>query len=244
MNAVVEQRVQEAVGDVKAQNAELQQQLGEARAENAEIKQQLDETNAKLDQAQQQLGETNAKLDDQGSKLDAILSALGSGAADQATSRQETGAPEDQDKADVDQRDLQHSPDHPQDEGRDHPDQPERPDKPSATKPDQRNDALGTGDGDEPRTSRDQGASLGERKDTDQGTDTKQVELPRWRRAVTAGSIGAASTLLGAADTATQFAMHATPEGLIGMGAMVLGLAAMGLGKIEKRRKEKHDSPD
>ncbi|MBO0803008.1 MAG: hypothetical protein J2P25_08035 [Nocardiopsaceae bacterium] len=81
VNAIVEQRAQEADGDVKAENVELQQHPGEARTENAEIKQQLDET--------------NAKLDEQGAKLDAILAAVGPGAVDKATSPRETGDPDD-----------------------------------------------------------------------------------------------------------------------------------------------------
>ena len=49
---------------------------------------------------------------------------------------------------------------------------------------------------------------------------------------------------MGAADTVAQFAMHATPEGVADLGAMVLGLASLGLGKAKKRRKEGHDGPD
>jgi hypothetical protein len=61
---------------------------------------------------------------------------------------------------------------------------------------------------------------------------------------VSAENFGAAGTLLSAADTITQFAMHATPEGVVGLATTVLGLAALGLGKAEKNRKGKDDHPD
>ncbi len=89
--------------------------------------------------------------------------------------------------------------------------------------------------------------TIAERKDTDQGTDTKVAEQTRgarWRAVVTGENVGAAGTLVGAADTVAQFAMHATPEGMVGLTAMVLGLASLSLAKYEKHRKETHDRPD
>ncbi|MBO0801653.1 MAG: hypothetical protein J2P25_01055 [Nocardiopsaceae bacterium] len=184
--------------DLKAENAEIKTENAEIRAENAEIRQQLDETNAKL-------GDTNAKLDDQGSKLDAILAALGPGAADTATSRQETGEPEDQDKADADQRDRQPSPDRSQDEGRDRPGPPERPDKPTATKPDQRNDALGTGDDE----ATDEASSTGEgsvdqRWAAEPGVEGHKGPAKSIRRFFTAENIKTTAGSVGTAVTGTS----------------------------------------
>ncbi len=89
--------------------------------------------------------------------------------------------------------------------------------------------------------------TIAERKDTDQGTDTKVAEQTRgarWRAVVTGENVGVAGTLVGAADAVAQFAMHATPEGVVGLSAVVLGLASLSLAKYEKHRKETHDRSD
>lgn len=92
-----------------------------------------------------------------------------------------------------------------------------------------------------------QDASLDAREGSDHGTDAKQAEQaghPRWRRVVSADNIGAAQTLIGAGDTVAQFVMHATPDGIVGLGTVTLGLTAFGLAKFEKHRKGRSDSPD
>jgi hypothetical protein len=84
--------------------------------------------------------------------------------------------------------------------------------------------------------------TIADHKGTRQENDAKRAELTeatRWRRAVSSENVGIAGTLVGAADTVAQFAMHATPEGVAGLGAMVLGLASLGLAKAEKHRKGK-----
>lgn len=94
----------------------------------------------------------------------------------------------------------------------------------------------------QPGTSPDQDASLAAHEGTRQVNDAKNAEHAehtRWRRAVSAENVGAAGTLVGAADTMAHFAMHAAPEGMVGLGAMVLGLASLGLAKAEKHRKGK-----
>lgn len=100
---------------------------------------------------------------------------------------------------------------------------------------------------DPPGASPRQDAALAERKGTYQKTDPKRADETRgarWRAVVTGENVQAAGTLVGAADTVAQFAMHATPEGVVGLGAMVLGVAGLGLAQIEKHRKERHDRPD
>ena len=98
---------------------------------------------------------------------------------------------------------------------------------------------------DQPGATRDPDANsptIAQRKGTDQEFDAqraKQAENTRWRHAVSAENAGIAQTFVGAADTVAQFAMHATPEGVVGLGAMVLGLASVGLAKAEKHRKGK-----
>src|SRR5487761_973248 len=79
------------------------------------------------------------------------------------------------------------------------------------------------------------GSAIAEHKDR-QGADSKEAESTRWRRVASAENIGIAGSLAGAADTVSQFAMHATPEGMVGLGATILGLASLGLAKAEKKR--------
>jgi hypothetical protein len=100
---------------------------------------------------------------------------------------------------------------------------------------------------DQPSATRDPDAkspTIADRKGNRQSSDAKREEDTRWRRAVSSENVGIAGTFVGAADTVAQFAMHATPEGVVGLGAMVLGLASVGLAKAEKHRKENHDRPD
>jgi len=85
---------------------------------------------------------------------------------------------------------------------------------------------------------KEQEAAITEHEGTRPAADTKDAHRLTWRRAASAENVGLASTALGAADTVTQFAMHATAEGVIGLGAMVLGGASVGLAKLEKKRKE------
>jgi hypothetical protein len=90
-------------------------------------------------------------------------------------------------------------------------------------------------------------AALDERESTSQEADPKVAEATRgsrWRAVVAGENVQAAGTLVGAADTVAQFAMHATPEGVVGLGAMVLGVAGLGIAKYEQHRKERHDRPD
>jgi hypothetical protein len=78
-----------------------------------------------------------------------------------------------------------------------------------------------------------------ERQNGEDPTNSRDAEPSRWRRIATSENAGIASTLVGAADTVAQFGMHATPEGVVGLGATVLGLTALGLATVEKMRKEK-----
>lgn len=89
--------------------------------------------------------------------------------------------------------------------------------------------------------------TIAAREATDAARDTKEAEKTRWRRIASAENVGIASAVAGAADTLAQFAMHATPEGVVGLGATVLGLASLGLAKVEEKRKRtgrrRHDCP-
>jgi len=83
-----------------------------------------------------------------------------------------------------------------------------------------------------------QDTAISEHKASGETRDARDADNTRWRRITSAENVGVASTVLGAADTVAQFAMHATSEGIVGLGAMVLGVAAVGLAKLEKKRKD------
>lgn len=97
---------------------------------------------------------------------------------------------------------------------------------------------------DEPTASQGQDVSRSSHKGSDQESNLNDAERSRWRRAITAENVGAAGTLVSATETITQFAMHATPDGIVGLATTLLGLAAVGLAKTEKNRKGKDDHPD
>ncbi|MBO0805300.1 MAG: hypothetical protein J2P25_19755 [Nocardiopsaceae bacterium] len=201
-----DQRMQAVIADLEAK---YKAEADSLRAENAELKQQL--------------GVTNAKLDEQGSKLDAILAAL---SPDKAASPREAGEPEDPDRADADQRNLQPSPDRPQDEDRDRPEPPERPDKPDATKPDKRNDALGTNDDE---VSDDAGEAdpdrVDRRADDKSGKEgVKGSLLPERHRFFTAENVGALGAALALGQSVFQVFGSVPPE--VGVGAA--GVAFVG----------------
>lgn len=82
-------------------------------------------------------------------------------------------------------------------------------------------------------------AAITEHEDTRPGAVAKEAENTRWRRVVSAGNAEMTSAVLGVADTLTQFATHASPEGILTLGAAAFGLAAVGLAKAEEKRKEK-----
>jgi hypothetical protein len=92
---------------------------------------------------------------------------------------------------------------------------------------------------DQPGATRDQDASLDNRLKSEEQRDSIDSEPGRWRRIVSSENAGIASTLIGATGTVSEFAMHPTLEGVVGMGGMILGLISLGLAKAEKHRKGK-----
>ena len=82
-------------------------------------------------------------------------------------------------------------------------------------------------------------AEIAERNDSKEGADSKDAEPSRWRRMTSAENVGIAGTAVGAADTLAQFTMHATPEGVVGVSATILGLIATGLAKVEQNKAKK-----
>jgi hypothetical protein len=81
-------------------------------------------------------------------------------------------------------------------------------------------------------------ATIAEHKDTRHGTDAQEAKRG-WRLAASAENVAFASGAVTAADSFAQVAMHATPDGVAGLGAAVLGLASLGIAKLEKHRKAK-----
>jgi hypothetical protein len=82
------------------------------------------------------------------------------------------------------------------------------------------------------------------REDTSQGINADDARRHGWRRITSAENVSLAGTVVGAADTVAQFAMHASPEGVVGLGATILGVAATFLSKAEKNKAEKRKGTD
>lgn len=82
------------------------------------------------------------------------------------------------------------------------------------------------------------------REDTSQGINADDARRHGWRRITSAENVSLAGTVVGAADTVAQFAMHASPEGVVGLSATILGVAATFLSKAEKNKGEKRKGTD
>jgi hypothetical protein len=88
----------------------------------------------------------------------------------------------------------------------------------------------------------DQGASLNNRENTDQGVasgDTGLSVRTRLRHAVSSDHVAVAATLVDAYDTASKFAAHAMLDGLTPLAATAAGVTALVLARAERHRKEK-----
>jgi hypothetical protein len=96
----------------------------------------------------------------------------------------------------------------------------------------------------QPDATRNQDASIDERRKSEEQRDTADAKPARWRRIVSSENAGIASALIGATGTVSDFVMHATPAGAVGLGATAFGLVSLGLAKIEKNRNVRHDRPD
>lgn len=127
--------------------------------------------------------------------------------------------------------------------------------KPDAVKAEQRGDRPRQGVKDPERGAEEQdrlaeqSALLGGNEAADQRSDARhddvdEAKVPRWRRVATSENVNAVGTVVGAANTAAMFAVHATPDGVVSLGLTVLGVAGLAMSKIEKPRKDKNERPD
>lgn len=84
-----------------------------------------------------------------------------------------------------------------------------------------------------------QDTAIDKRETSDERKDAKEAERSRWRRFASSDSFEAASVIVGAAGSVSDFATHVTPLGTAGVAATALGLGALGLKRLEQRRKDK-----
>jgi uncharacterized coiled-coil protein SlyX len=87
-------------------------------------------------------------------------------------------------------------------------------------------------------------AELDEHQGTSQEVDPKTAggtRGARWRAVVAGETLTNVGTIMGSAAVLGQMATSMTPDGLLGLGAAVLGLAGLGKTQLEKSRKERHD---
>ena len=85
--------------------------------------------------------------------------------------------------------------------------------------------------------------AIAEREDSREGMDTSDARHHGWRRVTSSESLGLANTVAGAADTVAQFAMHATPEGVVSLGLTALGIAVTLKARAEKNAEKGRGKP-
>jgi hypothetical protein len=86
---------------------------------------------------------------------------------------------------------------------------------------------------------RSQDGSISERENSDERKGTKEAERSRWRRVTSSESLGLVNTFGGAVQTVGEFAVHATPEGMVGLGLTAVGVAQLLRARAEKKAERK-----
>ena len=87
--------------------------------------------------------------------------------------------------------------------------------------------------------SAERGRAMAEREASHERKDAKEAERSRWRRVTSSESLGLIGTLGGAAQTVGEFAVHASPEGMLGLGLTALGVAQVLRARAEKKAESK-----
>jgi hypothetical protein len=185
--------------------------IGDLQAQNQKLEKQQAESDAKLDTMQAKVDESEAR-------------------ADKLESQHE----EDQAKIKELESRLESTTSSEADTGKD-PDKVKAAQQRSDRPPQGTKDPDTGADGNPPE----RGTLLEGHEATDQEAAAKRTPVSRIRRAVTSDRVGAIAVAAGAVNTAAEFGLHATPDGAIGLTILGIGLAAKGLGKLEKRGKEK-----
>jgi len=83
------------------------------------------------------------------------------------------------------------------------------------------------------------GAEIAEHQNSSEGRDEKDSRHNGWRRAVSSESLGLIGALGGAAQAAGDLAVHASPDGMIGLGLTALGVAQILKARAEKKAERK-----
>jgi hypothetical protein len=82
-------------------------------------------------------------------------------------------------------------------------------------------------------------AAIGEREDSRQGTGAKEAKRYGWRRVASSDNVGIASGVAGVAESLAQLTMHASADGVVGLGVAALTLAAVARAKAEKNAEKR-----
>jgi hypothetical protein len=82
-------------------------------------------------------------------------------------------------------------------------------------------------------------SEIAEKKDGDVGVSGDDAEHHGWRHLTSTENVGLAGAVVGATDVVAQFAMHASPEGMIGLTAAAISVAAAYMAKWDKKKEEK-----
>jgi hypothetical protein len=81
--------------------------------------------------------------------------------------------------------------------------------------------------------------AIANRENSDESTITKDARRHGWRHAVSSERLGIISALGGAAQAVGEFAVHATPEGTVGLGLTAVGVAQVLRARAEKKAERK-----
>jgi hypothetical protein len=83
------------------------------------------------------------------------------------------------------------------------------------------------------------GKAMAEREASHERKDAKEAERSRWRRVTSSDTLSLIGALGSATLTAEEFAVHASPEGMFGLGLTALGVAQVLRARAEKKAERK-----
>jgi hypothetical protein len=206
---------QQRIGNLETDNADAKQRITDLEARNSELEAKNTEANEKIADLETKSTEADQKITD----LEARNAELEAKNAELEAKTDEQGARLDEQAARMNRLEqLLAGPE-------------KNPD--NANIPDHGDTAIS------PDHQQGQDAATAEHETGDVDIDRSDAGDHRWRRVVSSGGFEIASAAVGAAGTVSDFAMHPTPVGVTGVAATAFGLGALGLKRLEQRRKGK-----